>query len=80
MAFNDKLRVSLLLFCLFVIIMWPNKPLYSYNSTGPEVGIAWLSQVCNTAAVQSGNSGDYTSGTGVSSISKLLELCGSLKY
>lgn len=39
-------------------------------STGPEVGIAWMSQVCNTAAVRSGTGGDYTSGTGVSSISK----------
>jgi hypothetical protein len=36
--------------------------------TGQEVGIAWLSQVCNTEAIS--NHGEYTSGTGVSSVSK----------
>ncbi|CAO3692941.1 unnamed protein product [Rhizopus stolonifer] len=35
-------------------------------ATGPEVGIAWLSQVCNTASIA--NNGEYTSGTGVSSV------------
>lgn len=33
------------------------------------MGIAWLSQVCNTASIA--NNGEYTSGTGVSSVSKL---------
>ncbi|GAA5814109.1 hypothetical protein MFLAVUS_007599 [Mucor flavus] len=37
-------------------------------ATGPEVGIAWLGQVCNTGAVSSGVKGQTTSGTGVSSI------------
>ncbi|KAG1057461.1 hypothetical protein G6F43_000711 [Rhizopus delemar] len=35
-------------------------------ATGQEVGIAWLSQVCNTEAIS--NHGEYTSGTGVSSV------------
>ncbi|CAO3700722.1 unnamed protein product [Rhizopus microsporus] len=35
-------------------------------ATGPEVGIAWMSQVCNTKAIPS--SDGYTSGTGVSSV------------
>ncbi|KAI8079512.1 Metallo-peptidase family M12-domain-containing protein [Gilbertella persicaria] len=37
-------------------------------ATGPEVGIAWMSQVCNTGTTRSSSSGEYTSGTGVSSI------------
>ena len=41
--------------------------------TGQEVGIAWLSQVCNTEAIS--NHGEYTSGTGVSSVSKFFLFC-----
>ncbi|KAI8982146.1 Metallo-peptidase family M12B Reprolysin-like-domain-containing protein [Mycotypha africana] len=37
-------------------------------ATGAEVGIAWMSQVCNTEAIRSSSTGEYTSGTGVSSI------------
>ncbi|CAO0803694.1 unnamed protein product [Mucor circinelloides] len=37
-------------------------------ATGAEVGIAWMSQVCNTGAIRSSATGEYTSGTGVSSI------------
>ncbi|KAI8884493.1 zincin, partial [Backusella circina FSU 941] len=38
-------------------------------ATGPEVGLAWLSQLCNTKAVKDGGMGQgYTSGTGVSAI------------
>ncbi|KAI8379013.1 Metallo-peptidase family M12-domain-containing protein [Blakeslea trispora] len=37
-------------------------------ATGHEVGIAWMSQVCNTGSVFSSSSNQYTSGTGVSSI------------
>ncbi|KAI7899377.1 Metallo-peptidase family M12B Reprolysin-like-domain-containing protein [Cokeromyces recurvatus] len=37
-------------------------------ATGAEVGIAWMSQVCNTGSIQSSTTGEYTSGTGVSSI------------
>ncbi|KAI9281049.1 Metallo-peptidase family M12B Reprolysin-like-domain-containing protein, partial [Sporodiniella umbellata] len=35
-------------------------------ATGQEVGVAWLSQVCNTRSIS--RQGEYTSGTGVSSI------------
>ncbi|KAI9485216.1 MAG: Metallo-peptidase family M12B Reprolysin-like-domain-containing protein [Benjaminiella poitrasii] len=37
-------------------------------ATGAEVGIAWMSQVCNTGSIRSSTTGEYTSGTGVSSI------------
>ncbi|CEP19600.1 hypothetical protein [Parasitella parasitica] len=37
-------------------------------ATGAEVGIAWMSQVCNTGSIRSSSTGEYTSGTGVSSI------------
>lgn len=48
--------------------------LYIY-STGPEVGLAWLSQVCTVTATDQGTNGEgYTSGTGVSAISKLLRI------
>lgn len=40
-----------------------------FDRTGQEVGVAWLSQVCTTRAISS--QGEYTSGTGVSSVSKL---------
>ena len=66
MAFDDKLRVKY--FCLF--FLWFILLLTSTFRTGPEVGIAWMAQVCNTASVKSGQNGEYTSGTGVSSISK----------
>lgn len=69
MALDDKLRVRVLhndmKLPTFLL-----KPFFFLSSTGPEVGIAWLGQVCNTGAVSSGVKGQTTSGTGVSSISK----------
>lgn len=45
-------------------------PKSKWYRTGPEVGLAWLSQLCNTKAIKNGSSGQgYTSGTGVSAIS-----------
>lgn len=67
MAFDDQLRVSV--FCVYLnhAVCSCFEPL---SSTGAEVGIAWMSQVCNTGAIRSSATGEYTSGTGVSSISK----------
>ena len=56
---------------MYNIIIKPKCSLIISYSTGAEVGIAWMSQVCNTGSIRSGSSGEYTSGTGVSSISKL---------
>ena len=52
-------------------VIMPKSWLIVSNSTGAEVGIAWMSQVCNTGSIRSSATGEYTSGTGVSSISKL---------
>jgi hypothetical protein len=71
MAFNDQLRVSSF---LRVCILFTKIILFIQYSTGPEVGIAWVSQVCNTGTNRASASGEYTSGTGVSSISKLAHI------
>lgn len=69
MAFDDQLRVSLANAANVELSKYSLCSGYTYR-TGAEVGIAWMSQVCNTGAIRSSSTGEYTSGTGVSSISK----------
>ena len=69
MAFNDCMRVSVILFPFETCSLHP-----IFYSSGVEVGIAWLRQLCtHTVSRQQSQEGtQYVSGTAVSSISKLL--------
>lgn len=67
MAFDDQVRVSLLTHtCLIVVLIL-------HHRTGVKVGIAWLSQLCETQVsqqIEDDGSYEWVSGTGVSSITR----------
>lgn len=73
MAFNDRLRVSVVMItsCFGSLLL---TLAFVFYSSGVEVGIAWLRQLCtHTVSRQQSQEGtQYVSGTAVSSISKLL--------
>lgn len=70
MAFDDKMRVSFYI----RIIIFRELTFQTYeNSTGVKVGIAWLSQLCETQVsqqIEDDGSYEWVSGTGVSSITR----------
>lgn len=72
MAFNDRLRVSVMMItsCFGALLL---TLAFTFYSSGVEVGIAWLRQLCtHTVSRQQSQEGtQYVSGTAVSSISKL---------